>query len=217
VDVHPIRLVVTDDLRRSRLTVFFRLLLAIPPALWLTLWAIAVFVVAILNWFATLFAGRSPQGFHDFVAGYLRYATQVYAYVYLLANPWPGFRGAGGYPIDLEVDPPAKQSRLTVFFRLLLAIPAIIFARVLDYVLQIVAFFAWFVCLVLGRMPEGLRNLGAYCLSFQQQTYGYALLLTGRYPSFAFSIDNATPGGRSVAGTGPPQLPSDQSERSFET
>ena len=29
MDSHPIRLVVTDDLRRSRLTVFFRLLLAI--------------------------------------------------------------------------------------------------------------------------------------------------------------------------------------------
>ena len=33
MDAHPIRLVVTDDLKRSRLTVFFRLLLVIPHAI----------------------------------------------------------------------------------------------------------------------------------------------------------------------------------------
>src|SRR4029077_10719754 len=48
----PIQLDVTDDLVRSRLTVFFRLLLAIPHILWLTLWAIVAYVVAIANWFA---------------------------------------------------------------------------------------------------------------------------------------------------------------------
>ena len=37
---HPIGLIVTDDLRRSRLTVFFRLLLVIPHLIWLTLWGI---------------------------------------------------------------------------------------------------------------------------------------------------------------------------------
>ncbi len=36
---HPIRLVVTDDLQRNRLTSFFRLILAIPHLIWLALWA----------------------------------------------------------------------------------------------------------------------------------------------------------------------------------
>ena len=31
---HPIHLVVTDDLERNRLTVFFRLILAIPLFIW---------------------------------------------------------------------------------------------------------------------------------------------------------------------------------------
>ena len=30
-----------------------------------------------------------------------------------------------------------------------------------------------------------MRNLQAYCLRYQAQTYGYVLLLTGRHPSFA--------------------------------
>ena len=40
VEHHPIGLVVTDDLARSRLTTFFRLILAIPAVIWLALWGI---------------------------------------------------------------------------------------------------------------------------------------------------------------------------------
>src|SRR5439155_9251311 len=71
---HPIRLVCEDDLGRSRLTVFFRLLLAIPHLLWLSLWGLATLFGAIANWFATLFAGTSPAGLHRFLAAYVRYA-----------------------------------------------------------------------------------------------------------------------------------------------
>ena len=52
-------------------------------------------------------------------------------------------------------------------------------------VLQVVAFAGWFVTLVLGRMPRGMRDLGAYCLRFNTQTYAYVSLLTARYPSLA--------------------------------
>ena len=57
---HPIRLVVSDDLKRTRLTVFFRLILVIPHLIWLSLWGIVVYLAVIVSWFATLFAGRTP-------------------------------------------------------------------------------------------------------------------------------------------------------------
>jgi hypothetical protein len=44
---HPVRLVVEDDLRRNRVTVFFRILLAIPHLIWILLWTIAVVLAAI--------------------------------------------------------------------------------------------------------------------------------------------------------------------------
>jgi hypothetical protein len=179
---YPVRLVVTDDLRRSRLTVFFRLLLAIPHFLWLGLWGIAAVFAAIANWFAVLFTGRSPQGLHDFLARFLRYSTHVNAYVYLLADPYPGFGGAPGYPVDLEVDPPAEQNRLTAAVRIILAIPALLIARILSYLLQLLAFLGWFVCLFTRRMPKGMRDLGIYCLRYDQQTQAYLFLLTDRYP-----------------------------------
>jgi hypothetical protein len=182
---HPIRLAVSDDLRRNRLTVFFRYLLVIPHWIWLALWGIAAYVAAIVNWLATLITGRPPAGLHQFLVSYLRYMTHVNAYLHLLADPYPGFTGAAGYPVDLEVAPPAAQSRLVTLFRLLLAIPALVVAYVLGIAMALIGCFGWFACLFLGRMPEGMRNLGSYCLRYTQQTVGYAYFtLTDRYPSF---------------------------------
>ena len=67
----------------------------------------------------------------------------------------------------------------------MLVIPAYVFAAVLGTVAQVLAFVGWFVCLVLGRMPKGMRDLIAYCLRYQMQTYAYLFLLTSRYPSLA--------------------------------
>ena len=186
---HPVRLIVNDDLRRNRLTVFFRLILFIPHMIWLALWSVIAVLAYIVNWFATLFMGRSPEGLHNFLATYLRYATHVRAYLLLVADPFPGFTGKpGSYPIDLEIDPPERQNRLTVFFRWVLAIPALMLAYILGYLNQLLAVFSWFIALVLGRVPEGLRNFAALAIRIETQTYAYLLLLTGRYPSFNVGV-----------------------------
>lgn len=210
----PIRLVVRrDDLARNRLTVFLRLLLAIPHFVWLLLWGIAAAIVTFVLWLAILINGRAPTGLHDFVAGYLRYATHVGAYLYLAANPYPGFRGRPGYDIDLEIDPPARQSRWSALFRLLLAIPALVLAASLgggiatgspggswtttsgeEYaassgaatalgVAAACAFLLWFVALARGRAARGLRDLVAFAVGYGAQVGGYVFLLTDRYPS----------------------------------
>jgi hypothetical protein len=185
---HPIRLSVTDDLQRNRLTVFFRLILAIPHIIWVALWTVVTILALIVAWFAALFTGRVPDGLHTFMAGFLRYATHVRAYVTLLADPFPGFGGKHGYPIDLDVGPPQPQNRLTVLVRLILAIPALFVTNILSNLSQLLAIFSWFAALVLGRLPEGLRNFGALALRFETQTYGYLLLLTGRYPNFNIGL-----------------------------
>ena len=185
---HPIRLVVTDDLQRNRLTVFFRLILAIPHLIWLAVWGIVAALAVIANWFATLVKGQSPEGLHNFLATYLRYQTHVYAYVLLLADPFPGFGGKPGYPIDVEIDPPRPQNRWTVGFRLILAIPAYIVSGILGYLNRALAVFSWFIALAMGSVPEGLRNFAAFALRYEQQTAAYSLLLTGRYPSFNVSL-----------------------------
>jgi uncharacterized protein DUF4389 len=183
---HPIRLVVEDDLRRTRLTVFFRPLLAIPYVVWGALWTVAAVAVAIVSWIAILSSGRSPDALHDFLARYVRYVQHMDAFVYLVADPFPGFLGeAGTYPVDVEIEPPAEQGRWAVGFRIILAVPALLITQVLQSLLQILAFLGWFYALATGRMHEGMRNLSAFCLRYQAQTYGYVFLLTGRYPALS--------------------------------
>ena len=126
-------------------------------------------------------ARRAPQ----FIAAYTRYYTHLDAYLWIAADPYHGFTGEPGYPVDVEITPATPQSRLTIFFRLLLAIPAAIVMSVLQNVAWIVAILAWFYALVTGRMSKGMRDLQVYCLRYQAQTLGYLMLLTQRYPSFS--------------------------------
>jgi hypothetical protein len=179
----PVQLEADDDLRRSRLTVFFRLLLALPHLVWLSLWGITAMLAAIVNWVATLVAGTSPQFLHRFLAAYVRYQLHVAAFLYLIGNPFPGFTGAeGSYPIELRIAGRAHQNRWSVLFRLVLALPALLIASAYGSFVLTVAVLGWFAALFTGRMPLGLRNAGAQALRYSAQTYGYLFLVTSAYP-----------------------------------
>ncbi len=204
---HPVRLVVEDDLRRNRLTVFFRILLAIPHFIWVFLWTIVTVVVAVINWIATLVLGTPPAGLHRYMCAYVRYVTHLNAYLGLLANPYPGFVGEEGeYPIDLKLPGPSPQPRWKTFFRIFLAIPTLMLSTALGgggsfsgsyangkrgYRGQgsggalggVCAMLGWFASLVRGSMPKGLRDAGAYGTGYTAQMLSYLLLITDRYPN----------------------------------
>ena len=177
-----VRLELDDDGRRSRLTVFFRLLLAIPHFVWLALWSVAALLAAIANFFVALIRGRSADPLHRFLAAYVRYYAHLSAFVSLVANPFPGFAGSPGYPVDIVIDPPERQNRWITLFRSFLAIPAFLITGALSVVLLVIAFLAWFAALATGRMPTGLRNLGAFAVRYHAQTNAYWLIVTDRYP-----------------------------------
>jgi hypothetical protein len=180
---HPVSMSVADDLRRSRLLVLFRLPLAIPHLIWLTLWGIVAVLTSILTWAWALATGRPPEPFHRFLSRFVRYAVHVYAFLCLVGNPFPGFVGKpGSYPVDLELPPVESQKRLVTGFRLFLAVPALLIGGGLGGALFVAAFLGWFVGLFLGRMPAGLRDLGAYSLRYSGQVYAYLYFVTATYP-----------------------------------
>jgi hypothetical protein len=181
---HPVRVVGDPyDLRRSRVTTFFRLALSIPHLVWLNLWSVIALLVSIVQWLVTLFRGTPAAGLHRFLARFLRYRLHVYAYLLLVANPFPGFAGQeGSYPLDLDVAPPARQNRWKTLFRGVLAIPSFIFDLVLGGTLFAAAILTWFYALATGSAQWGLRNLAAYALRYDAQLQGYLLFLTDRYP-----------------------------------
>ncbi len=173
--------------KRSRLTTFFRLLLAIPHLIAVTFYFFAAEVVVIIAWFALLFTGRYPQGMYDFVAGALRYQTRVYGYAGLLSDQYPPFSGdpATAYPVDLVIGPPKEEySRLKVLFRLILAIPVLIIQYAMQIVAEVGAIIAWFAIVILGRQPKGLQDMIALGMSYQQRATAYLALLTEEWPPF---------------------------------
>ena len=137
-------------------------------------------LVVLLNWLCMLVIGRPPRPFHRFVSAYLRYTTHLGAFLFLVGNPFPGFVGKpGSYPVDLVLPAAEPQQRVVTFFRLFLAIPRLHRLRGrLDGAPVVVGFLGWFAALALGRMPDGLRNLGAYALRYSGQTNAYAYLVT---------------------------------------
>ena len=108
---HPVSVAVTDDLRRSRLLVFFRLLLAIPHLIWLLLWSLVAIVVAFLTWIWALVTGTPPRPFHRFLSRYVRYVNHVYAFLFLVGQPLPGASSASRARIRSSWSSPRSSGR----------------------------------------------------------------------------------------------------------
>jgi hypothetical protein len=197
---------------RSRLKTFFRGLLVIPWHIVVTLYSIAATVAVVIAWFAIVFTGRYPEGLYNFNAGFLRMATRVNGFYYLLNDEWPPFGGeeAPGYPVRVGVPPPLdKYSRLKTGFRLIVGIPVMILAWIWSIILAVVAIIAWFAILFTARLPQGLfepmRNASAYLA----RASGYFLLLTEDWPPFSYEETGGAPAGQisSEAASRTPESP----------
>lgn len=184
---YPVSFEVDYVEQRSRLTAFFRLILAIPLAIWLYLYGIVAYVAIVIAWFAIVITGHYPKALYDFVAGFTRMLARVTAYAALLSDPYPPFSGGpdSAYPVRMEFAGPLESySRLKTFFRLLLAIPIAILRYVMNILLEIGAFAAWIVIVITGKLPRGLFDLMVLANSYMARSDAYLFLLTETYPPF---------------------------------
>jgi len=194
--------------QRSRLTTFFRLLLAIPHYIVLALWGIGVFFAVIAAWFALLFTGSWPQGLYDFTAGFVRYYTRVTGYTWLLADPYPPFSGGDepSYPVRMHIGPPlAEYNRLKVLLRIFYIIPAYLIVYVMNVVVQLAGIASWLVIVFTGRQPKGLQDVLGLCVSYMSRACALFLLITETYPPF--TDDHARQIGVPASATSLPQQP----------
>ncbi|HEX8204955.1 MAG TPA: DUF4389 domain-containing protein [Solirubrobacteraceae bacterium] len=183
VPAHPVRLELTDELRRNRWLVGFRYVLSTPHSLWWTLWTALMLPLSIVGWLVALVLGRLPRPLHRFFSAWVRYSAHLNAFYYMAGGLFPGFLGRhGSYPVDIAIDGAERQSRWTIAFRAILALPALMLAGTLLGVVTLLAIGGWFFALVMGRMPRGIRNVNAFALRYVAQTFSYLLLVTPRYP-----------------------------------
>lgn len=173
--------------RQSRLATFFKLFLAIPHAIVLYLLGIIAGILAIVSWFAVLFVGRVPRGIFRYQVWYLSYTVRFRCWLSMLCSAYPTFGGGSpedGYPVHVDVDYAERLSRLTTFFRGLLAIPAYIILYFLTLLEGVMAFFAWWTVLFLGRLPQGMFEVMELPQRYNSRVTAYYLLITDAYPWF---------------------------------
>jgi hypothetical protein len=149
----PALVAVADAVPQRRLTVAFRLLLAVPHAFVLFWLLLAASAVGFCGWWGALFTGRLPQFAVSYLSGYLRWTTRVFGYCCLLTDVYPPFTFDDDprYPVRTAIPAPQTLNRAAVFFRCILYIPVGLLSNILGYGAgTLLALVAWLVTLVRG-------------------------------------------------------------------
>jgi hypothetical protein len=193
---------------RNRLTTGFRLILAIPHIILVggvgfsasrnagggntslggetgLLGAVAWFL-AIVSWFTIVFAGQHISGIRQFTQFYLRWKVRAVAYMMLLEDQYPPF-GDLAYPATVTIVDPGARDRLSVAFRLLIALPHFILLVFLCAAWWIISLVAWLMILFTGEYPRGLYDFALGVFRWYIRVEAYALLLVDEYPPFSLS------------------------------
>ncbi len=182
-----------DSIARWR--VIGNVILAIPHFIVLYALNIVAELLAFVAWILGVFTGKVPEGILGIIAMYIRYSTRVSVYAAFLKEEYPPFTFATTF-VDPGDDPRVRvdfapstegRNRLTIFFRILMAIPHLIVLSLIS----IVAFFAfvigWFAVLITGAWPDGIRSFIVGLLRWSTRLNSYMYLLTDDYPPFSLS------------------------------
>ena len=206
---YPVTVTVQPALtNRNRLTTFFRFFLAIPHIILVggaalggtigssgrNVWSVGseggllgavAYFLAIVSWFTIVLTGTHIVGIRQFTTFFLRWRVRAIAYLMLLEDAYPPF-GDDQYPAAADVvDPAGPRDRVTVGFRLILAIPHFIVLFFLMIAWCITTIVAWFAILFIGAYPAGLYDFGVGSMRWLIRVQAYLLLLIDDYPPFS--------------------------------
>lgn len=81
-------------------------------------------------------------------------------------------------------DDQEHRSRLTSFFRLITALPHVIWLAIYGIAAYFAVVFAWFALLFTGRYPDGLYKFVADFHRYYTRVYAYEYLVTDKFPQF---------------------------------
>jgi hypothetical protein len=192
----------------------FRGALVIPHLIVLTLWSLLVLLLTPVNWLVVTVTGQLPEGVHEFCGRLVRCCVQVWAYTACLVDDYPRFDGApDAHPVEVEIAPPTPQRRRTAALRPFLLLGPLALSLVIVgpglLLSLVIAFWAsggaglsagsiagtltigtWLSALISSRGPRpGIRELLLWALGYGAQVYGYALLLTDRFPDSGLALE----------------------------
>jgi hypothetical protein len=170
---------------RSRLSVFFRLILAIPWFILAYIYEFIGVILVVIAWFAILITGRYPHRLYDWNAGILRFYGRAAGFVLLATDNFPpiGWADDADQAQRVLIAPrPESQSRLKTLFRLILVIPLVFVSYGLNWIMIGSAVTSWFTIVFRGYQPQGVHNALVFSLKWHLRLMGYVGLLTDVYP-----------------------------------
>lgn len=193
----------------SRAKTFFRLILAIPILIIVSILTVsndgyyvgdmgntseqvatssggivtALFIVTLL---LILFRNKYPRWWFNFNLELNRFLARVSAYLFLLTDQYPSTTDAQAVHLDATY-PNVKRDlhRALPLVKWLLALPHYVILFGLSIAAVVVTIIAWFAILFTGKYPQGLFNFVVGVLRWNWRVTAYALLLsTDKYPPF---------------------------------
>jgi hypothetical protein len=105
---------------------------------------------------------------------------------------FPTVEATDGPPLPpaLLVERELRRGRWSVAFRWLLIIPQAFVLWLLAVVGGVALLIGWLAALVMGRLPEPIARYLCHVLRYNTRVNAYVLLLTDRYPPFAFLAED---------------------------
>ncbi len=100
---------------------------------------------------------------------------------------------AASYPLRVEIDYPARLSRLLIFVKWLLVLPHFLILLLYMITLWFAAIGAWFSILFTGNIPSGLFGFILGYNRWYLRVWAYSSLLTDKYPPFTNGAEDNYP------------------------
>jgi hypothetical protein len=176
---------VTHEESRNRLTVAFRIILAIPHLIVSQVWGYLAQILAVIQWFIVVFTGKRNQGIWNLQQSWLGYYGRVLGYTDLLYDQYPAFgTDSGSVPVRSAISFEETGNRLTVGLRFLWAIPAIVIGLLVGIAGTVVVVISWFAIVITGKQSRGMWDFVLKTARYTLQLQAYCLLMTDVYPKF---------------------------------
>ena len=179
---------------RNRLTVAFRIILAIPHLIVSQVWGYLAQILSVVQWFIILFTGKRNEGIWNLQQSWLGYYARVVGYVDLLFDQYPAFgTDAGAVPVQSHdlvrgAGEPTDERDCDFIW----IIPAAIVGVIMGLIGAVVLLVSWFAIIITGKQSRGwwdfILKVARY--TFQLQSYG--LLMTDTYPKWGEGAMAAT-------------------------
>lgn len=149
--------------------------------------------VSLVSWGVILVTGKLPGGLANFQVLMLRFSARATTYAGFLYEAYPPFdlttsaADPGGSPVRVDIQPAqVGRNRLTVAFRLVWAIPALVFAVGVFVIAAVCWLLGAVAVLFTGRWPLITHSRSPSGQRVNLRFTAYFYLLTDEYPPFSF-------------------------------